>query len=612
MSSKLSTNNSTVVAAFHTALLHKGLFALGILAVVLFSWTLLRAAQLRATAETAPSLEPEVAPAPEPVARKLIRLSFGLLWVFDGLLQAQPSMPLGLIPQVVQPTARQSPVWVQHLVNLGATIWSDHPITAAAAMVCIQVGIGLFLIVAPRGLWSRLGGGASVAWGLLVWIFGESFGGIFAGGSSWLFGTPGAAIFYCAAGAVIALPERYFASPRLGRVVLGAMGAFFSAMAVLQAWPGRGFWHGAPPSGSRRGTLTTMVQKMAETVQPKTIASLVHGFATFEAGHGAAVNLVAVIALAVLGLGLGLGSGHRAILAWVVVAAGLVCLADWVLVQDLGLFGGVGTDPNSMVPLFVLVLGGYLALTRPVAEGAEPALAEDRPTAAQRTQKRACSEPTFVLRAVAGLGAVAVVLLGAVPMAVASVSQNADPIVSQAIDGSPSSVNVPAPSFALVDQHGRVVTLASLRGKVVALTFLDPVCTAACPLIAAEYRQTDRELGALAHQVEFVAVVDNPIYHSVAATNAFDHAEALSKLDNWLFLTGPVARLKKTWGAYGMQVTVEPAGAMVAHADLVYIIDARGHTRAVLDSNPGPGTQATKASFATVLETSIEHVLGPR
>ena len=26
------------------------------------------------------------------------------------------------------------------------------------------------------------------------------------------------------------------------------------------------------------------------------------------------------------------------------------CLADWVLVQDFGFLGGLGTDPNSMIP----------------------------------------------------------------------------------------------------------------------------------------------------------------------------------------------------------------------------------------------------------------------
>jgi hypothetical protein len=48
-------------------------------------------------------------------------------------------------------------------VNAGTTIWSYHPVTAAAAAVWTQVGIGLWLLAAPRGDWSRLAGLASVS-----------------------------------------------------------------------------------------------------------------------------------------------------------------------------------------------------------------------------------------------------------------------------------------------------------------------------------------------------------------------------------------------------------------------------------------------------------------
>ena len=69
----------------------------------------------------------------------------------------------GLASQVIEPIAAASPTWVQHLVNWGGTAWSYHPIQAGAASVWIQIGIGAWLIVASRGLWSRLAGVASVA-----------------------------------------------------------------------------------------------------------------------------------------------------------------------------------------------------------------------------------------------------------------------------------------------------------------------------------------------------------------------------------------------------------------------------------------------------------------
>ena len=88
--------------------------------------------------------------------------------------------------------------------------------------------------------------------------------------------------------------------------------------------------------------------------------------------------------------------------------------------------------------------------------------------------------------------AVGVTLLGAAPMAVASTNPNADPIVSQAIDGTPNAVDYAAPPFVLVNQRGRLVSLENLRGKAVALTFLDPVCVSDCPIIAQEFLDPTR------------------------------------------------------------------------------------------------------------------------
>ena len=70
----------------------------------------------------------------------------------------------------------------------------------------------------------------------------------------------------------------------------------------------------------------------------------------------------AVIALAVIGAGL--LAARPGITRWAVIGGVVVCLADWVLIEDLGFFGGVGTDPNSMIPMALVFVAGYLALTR--------------------------------------------------------------------------------------------------------------------------------------------------------------------------------------------------------------------------------------------------------
>jgi cytochrome oxidase Cu insertion factor (SCO1/SenC/PrrC family) len=496
---------------------------------------------------------------------------------------------------------------------------------------------------------------------------------------------------------------------------------------------------------------------------------IVSGFGNFTASHGFAVNLIAVIALAALGAGL-LTAAVRADarLARIVVIAGAVfCLADWLLVEDLGFFGGLGTDPNSMIPFILLFTAGYVGLapvpepalvpsaapagaatlsaapagaaapsaapagaatlsamlaapvpdvpdssggggspatelpsqaadvtepsavtgqpadaTEPVAvpeqpadvtvpeqpaDATEPVTAPGTPAGVTEPvtvpeQARDVTEPAGApgqgeapepvaappvaappvaappvaappvaappgaargggglqrlpelvrsfagapMRVVAGLGALGVVLVGAAPMAFATTNPNADPITAEAIAGATGQFDTPAPNFTLTSQDGRQVSVASLRGKVVLLTFLDPVCTTDCPLIAQEMRSADTMLGAKASNTELVAVVANPTYTSVAYTREFTRQENLSKVPNWLYLTGSLSQLSAVWHNYGIEVENLPAGAMSAHNDIAFVISANGTLTDEINDDPGPGTSATSSSFASLLSDSV-------
>ena len=605
MNSGLSPGDPTLVAAFRSALLHQGAIAFLMLAFVWLLWATAR------TWRPAAAQAMRRAVTPEPRGRWLLRTGFGVLWIFDGILQAQPRMAGGLATQVIEPTAASSPGWVQHLVNWGGTAWSYHPVQAAAASVWIQVGIGAWLIVAARGPWSRLAGAASVAWGLVVWVFGESFGGVFAPGLSWLTGAPGGVLFYVAAGALIALPEDAWRRPRSGQLLLAGLGVFCAGMAVLQAWPGRGFWQGT--AGGKAGTLAGMVREMAATPQPHVLSSLLWRFASFATRDAFAVNLVVVIALAALGAVF--LAGRPRLVRYAVWCGIVFCLADWVLVQDLGFLGGLGTDPNSMIPLIVLFSAGYLVLVPDVTGAGEAADGNTgdaeqhgppRPGVLSRLGNAVAAARA---RSVAAVGALAVILLGAAPMAAAAANRTADPILALAIAGDSSRIDLPAPGFSLTDQHGRTVSLASLRGKAVLMTFLDPVCTTDCPIIAQEFKQAGQMLGAQAGQVELVAVVANPTYRSTAFTRAFDRQEGLTTVPNWLYLTGSLSQLGQVWRQYGVAVQNLPAGAMSAHNDVAVIIDPAGRIRQEMDADPGPGTSGTQSSFSVLLSQYARQAL---
>src|SRR6202453_5318351 len=138
-----------------------------------------------------------------------------------------------------------------------------------------------------------------------------------------------------------------------------------------------------------------------------------------------------------------------------------------------------------------------------------------------------------------------VVLIGAAPMAAAAANRTADPIIAEAISGDSALIDSPAPDFTLTDQNGHAVTMASLHGKVILLTFLDPVCTTDCPIIGAEFKEAGVLLGSADRDVELVAVVANPVYLSTADTRAFDAEGGLNQVPNWRYLTGALPQIER-------------------------------------------------------------------
>jgi cytochrome oxidase Cu insertion factor (SCO1/SenC/PrrC family) len=656
MSPGLNTTDPTLVAAFRSALLQQFAVVAAICLVLALAYWFIRAraaaggpgqfsaaaegpgqfsaaaegpgqfsaaaegpGQLGTAAASRPTSPRPLAALTEPKARRFLRLSFGILWIIDGILQAQPQMAGGLPSEVVQPSAAASPTWVQDVVNAGGTIWSFHPIAAAAAAVWIQVGIGVWLVVAEAGWWSQFGGVASAAWGLVVWVFGESFGGVFAPGLTWLMGAPGAVFLYIAAGALLTLPVRAWAGPRAGRLLLAAIGVFWIGMAVLQAWPGRGFWQ-----GGEDGTLTGLISDMAGLTQPHPQETMINGMATFTRDYGFAVNLVAVIALAASGAALLAGvtvlRDRPAVLRVAVPASVALCLVVWVLVQDLGVPGGLGTDPNSMVPWALLVWAGYRSATTPVLTSGRSGVPAWPAPSARTGPRLAALRPAMVglalrqtmalatARSVTSLGALGVVLVGAGPLAMAAANWHADPIIARAMAGAATQVNRPAPDFRLVSQSGRPVSLASLRGKVTLLTFLDPRCITDCP-VATELKEAGVLLGGSDDQVQFVAIAANQFHYDLASIRALDRQEGMDAVPNWLFLTGSAAQLQAVWGRYGIFVSHMAPGASSVMRDLVFVIDKSGRIRQQILDNPMAGTLSTRSSFAVLLAGAAQQTL---
>jgi protein SCO1/2 len=137
----------------------------------------------------------------------------------------------------------------------------------------------------------------------------------------------------------------------------------------------------------------------------------------------------------------------------------------------------------------------------------------------------------------------------------------------------------PAPDFALSDQNGRRTSLASLRGRNVALAFLDSHCDRPC---GREPRSLGTALRLLPRSARPAVVVvsvdprgDTPRSAAVAARRW-----GLTAGASWHWLLGSRAELAPVWASY--RIAVRGTSGQIVHTPAVYLIDRRGFERAGL------------------------------
>jgi protein SCO1 len=131
-----------------------------------------------------------------------------------------------------------------------------------------------------------------------------------------------------------------------------------------------------------------------------------------------------------------------------------------------------------------------------------------------------------------------------------------------------------APSFSLVDQHGDALSLNTLHGHPVLLTFLDSVCKRECPLEGRALRDVQRTLNWTGAVTAVVSV--DPWSDTGASAIAFAHKAGWE--GTWYWLLGSRARLAPVWRAYSIGVRRERGD--IAHSAALYLIDAQGYMRA--------------------------------
>jgi protein SCO1 len=154
------------------------------------------------------------------------------------------------------------------------------------------------------------------------------------------------------------------------------------------------------------------------------------------------------------------------------------------------------------------------------------------------------------------------------------------------------------PVFALRDDEGRVVRSAELRGKSVAVTFLDAQCIEACPIIAAQMGAALRALGGSRGEVEAIAISVDPVRDTPARIDRllrrYRAKGALRYLD------GTVAELRPVWKAFAVAASHDTGNSNM-HSAPVRVFDANGRWRSTLH----PGVDLTATSLAHDLRLAL-------
>jgi protein SCO1/2 len=144
----------------------------------------------------------------------------------------------------------------------------------------------------------------------------------------------------------------------------------------------------------------------------------------------------------------------------------------------------------------------------------------------------------------------------------------------------------PAPALALHNYNGQPVSLASVRGKAVLVTFVYTHCPDVCPLIVSDLAAAQRELGKQAAEVRILAVTVDPRRDTPAAIRAFLAArDATGRMD---YLLGTTAQLRRTWKAWDVAVSTGSNKLTDGHSAIVYGITASGRMAVVYPSNFTP------------------------
>jgi len=165
---------------------------------------------------------------------------------------------------------------------------------------------------------------------------------------------------------------------------------------------------------------------------------------------------------------------------------------------------------------------------------------------------------------------VAVLALGGVVLAANSGNEEEPIAGGNRFAGATMPEGLRAPDFELSDEQGRPVSMRTLRGEPVVVTFLYSHCEDTCPITAQTIRGALDDLG---HDVPAIAIsVDPPNDTPASARKFLAEQRANGRIR---FVLGDRAELRRLWTGYA----ITPQRITQEHMARITLVDARGFQR---------------------------------
>ena len=153
------------------------------------------------------------------------------------------------------------------------------------------------------------------------------------------------------------------------------------------------------------------------------------------------------------------------------------------------------------------------------------------------------------------------------------------------------AVGAPIPDFDLVDQNGDGLSLASLKGKVVVVTFIYTRCPLPdyCPRMVENFRAIrSRFESRMARDLVLLTISFDPKYDTPQMMTTYARANRAGG-PGWFFLTGDAAKIERVCNAFGIQYWAEEG--LITHSLQTAVIDRDGRLAATVEGKDFTPTQ---------------------